>query len=120
MFSKPTYRVKVSIVVKSSALLTVESLVNTGPGSNLVNNDFVLADWKDFVKSIKSPQLRTENGEVLTIENMCTCSFVLPPMHSSLVGIVQNLAVNILLRFSFIDRGTRGIFLTERRIVSRL
>lgn len=58
-FRRATYRVNILIGVTSNSLLIGTNLLSTGVGPNVVNKDLLPPAWREPVKTIQSPQLRT-------------------------------------------------------------
>lgn len=102
---KATYCVRISVRISSNAVLTVASLLNTGARPNPVNKNFLQSAWRKSLKTIRSPPLRPANCEVGFVE-------VIVPLFVRMAnltvlawfGVVQNLAVDVVLGTSFIDR----------------
>lgn len=79
-------------------------LVDTGPGPNQINKGFLTPAWKEPLKAIRLPPLRTETCKFLSIDWI-----VLLFVHTgdllmrARLGVVENLAVDLLLRTLLID-----------------
>lgn len=117
-FRKPTYRVRISVGVTSQSMMTVASLFDTGAGPNLVNKSFIPRNWHRYVEPIEQPQLRTATREHVNVEGVIPMFVRIGDLRvRAWFGVVENLAVDILVGTSFIDRCIRGIFPTERKIV---
>lgn len=104
-------RVQTSAVISSNTTITVASLVDTGPGLISVIKDFLPPRCKESLKTIKLPPLHTLNGKVESVEVIVLlfvhiCYLRVRPC----IGVVQNFAVDVVLRMSFIDRCIRKIF----------
>lgn len=105
LFCKATYRVKISISVTSNPSLTVAGLLYTDGYPNLINKDFLPQAWKESIRAIKSPQLGTASLKVSNIDIEGIVPF--PIRIGNLCvhvwsGTVENPAVEVLLRASFI------------------
>lgn len=70
------------------------------------------------MKTIKSQPLRTANCEVVSMEGIGPLFVRIGDLHMhALFGVVENLAVDMILGTSFIDCSVRGLFSSERKIV---
>lgn len=89
-----------------------------GAGLNLINKDFLPLVWKDSIKWIKPPQLRTVNCEMVKKGGLVSLFVRMGYLRvRPWSGIVENLAVDILGP-SFIDRCIRRIFARKHKIFS--
>lgn len=70
LIRKPSYWVQISIGFRSGALLTVANILYMGAGPNLINKEFLPQGGMNFIKSIKSPQLRALCRQVGRIEGI--------------------------------------------------
>lgn len=116
-FCNPTHCVKNLIDAPSNASIVVAKLFDTGGGPSLINKDFLPLAWEDFIKSTRLPQMQTANCNVFNIESiwpLFTCIGDL--CVRAWFRIVDNLAVDILLGTSFIDRCIQRTFRTECEI----
>lgn len=103
----------------SKALLTVASLLDIVAGPNLNNKDFLPQSWNKYIKSMKSLQLRMAICKAVNIEGIVPLPIRTSNLHlHAWFGTVEDLAVDVLLGMSFIERCVRGILPTERKIVS--
>lgn len=104
VFCKATFSLKISVGVSSSTLLTVARLPILGATPNLVNKFFVLQAWKDSIKPIELVQQRKANRKVVNIEGIVALFIGMGNLHvRPWVGRVGNVAVDIVLRTSFIN-----------------
>lgn len=103
--------------ITSNALLTVESLLDTEAFPNLVNMDFIPHGGEAFIKPIKSPQLRMENHEGVNFESIVPFLVHIGDLRTCLGGILENLAVAMLLGTLFIDQCIAKIFSAKRKLV---
>lgn len=95
---EPAFAMKTSTDFTSSVLLTVKSLLDTGAGLTLVKIDFLPDAWKNSIKSIKFPQLRTASREIASKECIMLISISFGELGvRAWFVIVGNLAVNELL-----------------------
>lgn len=116
-FQKVTYGVKLSIVVTLNALQTVASLLDTGTGPNLINKELLPPVWKESVKPIQSPQLRTVNRKVDSTEGIVPLFISIGDLLvRAWFRIVGNPTVDVLLEKSFINRCIRSIFPIKRNV----
>lgn len=119
-FCNATYRIQTSVSISSKSMLTVARLVLTGISPNLVNKNFLPLVWRKSVKTIRSPPLHTLNCEVVSVDGIVPLFVHLGDLRvCTWFGVVDNLAVNLLLGTSFIDPCIGEIFPTERKVVPR-
>lgn len=89
-------------------MLTLAILVNIATGANLVNKDFLPPVWRKSMNTIKSPPLPTANCEVVSVElfmpHVVRKVYLCVP---TWFEVVKNLAVNVLVGTSFINRCVR-------------
>lgn len=120
-FRRATYRVQTSVVMSSNAMLTVESLFGTGPGPDLVNKDFLPPAWRESMESIKSATRRTVQRYVVSIEGTIPLFVHMGTLSvRASFGVVNNLALDVLLGTSFIARRPRRVFPSKQNIVPGL
>lgn len=90
-------------------MLTMASLVNRGPGPNLVNEDFLLPAWRTSMKTIKSTPLSTTNRELVSVERTVLLFIRIGELHVyTWFEVIENTAVDVLLGMSFINRCISG------------
>lgn len=117
-FRRVSYRVKMSIGVRSNALLTVASLLHMGTGRNLINTDFLPQAWKDTIKWIQLQPLRTANREVMNIEGFVYLFIRTGDLRIRVwLGTFDNYDVAVLLGTSFMYRYIGGQFSIERQVL---
>lgn len=109
---------RISVDISSNFMVHVASLVNTGAGPNFVNTGFLRPEWRDSMKTIKSPPLGTANCKVASIEGIVSLLVHIGELRlQDWFGIVQNLSVAVLLGTSFIGLCLREIFPSKRTTV---
>lgn len=64
---KPTYKLHVSIGIRSHTLTSIECLLNAGAGLNLINASFVHKKWTCHIKHTNLPRLRTPTKEPIQL-----------------------------------------------------
>lgn len=70
------------------------------------------------MKTIKSPPVRATNLEVLSVEGIVPAFLRMGDLRvCPLFRVLDNLAIEVLLRSLFIDRCIRGVFPSDRKIV---
>lgn len=117
-FTKPTYQACLAVYITSRAMFVVTSLLDTGAGPNLVNNAFLPREWQRKVVSTPSPSLRTATRETVKVEGIVRTFVQIGDLRvRAWSGVVENLAVDILLGTSFIDRFIISILAGERKVV---
>lgn len=60
-FSQAGIFFKISIYVASGVILPVAGLLRMGTGLNTIMKENLPSRWKEYIKSVKSPQLRKAN-----------------------------------------------------------
>lgn len=119
-FRKATYCFKSLKTVTSNTLLIMPRLLDLSVSYNFTNNDFLLQERKDAIKSIKSSQLQTANCKVVNIVGIVKSLIRTGDrLGCAWVVIFENLAVDVMLGTSFIDQRIRKIFATEQNVVPR-
>lgn len=117
IFRKPTYRVHISGGIASNAPSTLESILDTGVDPKFVNKDLLSRCGKEPIKSIKSPQLQTENCQVVSVKSIVPLFVgVADSCVRAWFATFENLPVDGFLGTSLIDRCIRRIFPTERKV----
>lgn len=104
-FRKLTYLVRITVGITSQAMMTVTRLLDSGSGPNLVSKSFLLHKSQKYVRPVKQPQLRTTNCEPVNLEGTVRMFVHIGNLHARVsFEVVENLAVDLLLGPSFIDR----------------
>lgn len=109
---------RLSYCVSAVSMHTNISFFDTGPGIDLVNLTLLPLQWTNCIKRGTVPHRSTETQEPLRMEGT-----ILHQVRRNDVCIrawfciVRNLAVNMLLCTSFIDRFIHGIFPAKRKAV---
>lgn len=89
-----------------------------GASPNLIKKEFLPPRWNESFKLIKSFVLRTVNRKVLNIEVIVPFFlYIGDGCVRAWFGDVKNLAVDLLLGWSFIYRCLHMIFVTKRKVV---
>lgn len=97
---------------------TLVSLFDTGASPISVKKDFLPLTWRKSTKTNKSTLLGTANCKVVSFEGIVSLFVCMGGLRmSAWFGVVKNLAVDVLLGTSFIDRRIWGIFLIEQKFV---
>lgn len=99
---KPTYIVLISIKHNTRMPRTVEALGNA-LRLNLMNSSLLLANWRSYDKILKAPPLKIFIKQSIPVQGhilLHECIGALPA-HSWFI-IIENLAVNLLLKMSLL------------------
>lgn len=113
---RPNHRLRIPVSNMSNALLTVECNLHTEAGPNSVNKHFLSRSWKESIKRIKVPLLRTANHNIVNVGDIVLLFAYIGDLRvCTWFGIVENLAVDFLLETSFINRCICGIFSTKKK-----
>lgn len=115
---KATYKRHTSNGISSQIMQTVLFLFDTGAGHKLVCELQILPEWNHHIHCGNIASVRTAAQQPSRMHG----KILLYIQFGALIvriwfGIVPNLAVDILLSSSFIDRIFCGIFLSEQKVV---
>lgn len=116
--AKPTYKVRIKIALTKTVLHPKTDLVDTAAGTNLMNEDYLNPAWKCSIERLESSKLRTATNVVIKAQGVTPFLLHIGDVQARVCfRFVQNLALNMLLGTMYIDKGIRGIFCMERKIV---
>lgn len=74
-FRKPTYRIRISVCIRSTTSLTVASLLNTSVGLNLINRDFPSVVGSNPSNRLSRHHFERRLAEWLTSKASCICLY---------------------------------------------
>lgn len=114
--TKVTYKVRVGIGLTKTVLHLILCLIGTGAGPTLSNEDYFKPQLKYRIRRLGSQQLTRQQKRSLELMVLILFVAQMRDLQAPIwFRIVQNLAVNILLRSTYIDRAF-GIYplLSER------
>lgn len=110
-----TYKLHLSYVVNAASLRTATCLLHTEDGINFFNPTLLSSQRTNCVKCRKIPHLCRATQESLRLEGTILLQVGLGDLRVRVwLGIVNNLAVDMLLGTYFIDCCIRRIFSAER------
>lgn len=116
---QPTYRCQTSFGTSPVAMLIPQCLLNTGAGLNLVNRTLIPKTWAHRIQRESLPKLQTATEQPLHVKEKILLHVRFEYLCvEAWFGIVFNLAVDIFISTSFIDKLIRGIFPSKRKVVS--
>lgn len=111
LFQKRNYKVCLTIGIQPSVMRPVIGILDTGAGPNLVAKDFLPSEWQQRIKPIRDPGLVAATKEAMVLQEMILLCVRLGDLEvRAWFGVVDRLAVRLLLGTSFIDRFVKAIF----------
>lgn len=110
----PTGWILISVGFKTGGQRTVASSLDTCTGSSLVNSSFLPPTCGLHVKPDKDPPLRTATNQAVPVQGFIYVQICMRDFHArAWFGIVEYLAMLLLLGTSHINQCIRGICPTE-------
>lgn len=110
-FPNHKYKIRTCIGVHRSALYSMTCLVDTGAGPNIINEAYPRPDWESRTKRLDPPKLGTEIKELIEVQRIISVILNMEtPQLRTQPGVVQNLAVAILLGPTYFTCSIKGIF----------
>lgn len=96
----------------------VTIVLDTVAGKHLTDSLFIPSSRKSKIKRISVPSLSTAGRQSISAIGVIMLHFCIGDvMVRAWFGVVDNLAVFVTFRISFIDRFVKGIFPSERKVV---
>lgn len=118
LLPKSTYIFTFELGVNTQQFGPQTCLLNTGAGLNLISKASQKRQIFTNIKKQKFSRLRTATKEPISLRGKILLFISMNELSVRvLFGIVENLAIEVLLRTSFIDRYIRGNFPSERKVV---
>lgn len=115
--AKPTYKLCFSIGIHTHELAPNKCLLDTATGLNLINANLIHLEWINRVKHTDLPRFRTATKEPIHLQGTILLHHQIGNLNTRVwFSIFPNLAVDLLLGTSFVDRFIRGIFPGERKV----
>lgn len=119
-FWKPVYRVLICVGIQSERQHTVVWLLDLGAVRILVKSSFLQPILCSNVRPVEAPPLstlRTATNKADSFQGVIFLIGYMRILHAcAWLHILENLAVNLLLGTSYMDRSIRVIFPTKRKI----
>lgn len=107
-----------SLDIKGLTQQTVSTFLETGDGLSHLNSSFFPPNWRSNVKRIKSLPMRTATKQPVPVQCLIFLHRGMGDLHSRFwLGIVENIAEDLLLGTSYIEQGIRGIIPAKQMIV---
>lgn len=117
-FCKPTYQVLSSVGITLNALLIVARLIDSGAGTNAVNQNFQSLFLKECIKVLRSPPLPKARPEVVYFDSLLSSFLGIGDLDvGPWFGRVFSLTVDVWFWTSFIDEFIRSM-IPSKKIVS--
>lgn len=116
LLSKPSYKVRIQAGHCPNKLQPNTCLLDTGRGVNIINSRPIQGNCKQKIKNHLTPKFQTAIKEPLTfLETILLLVHIGTLRDEVWFGLVENLAVDILLGTHYIERYIRRIFPGERK-----
>lgn len=110
-FQKPAYQIVIPLGVRAGMQSTVESLLDTGAGLDLINSSFLPPKWRSYVKPFKALPLGTAAEQAVPVRGLISLQVCTGDEHARAgLGTVENIALDHLLVASNLDQCIYGIF----------
>lgn len=111
LFQKATYRVLITVGATAVMQRTVANLLDMGTDLNLLNNLFLLWNWKLQFKPMKPLLLQTVTRQAVSAQGHISLPIFTEDLQAGpWLRIAENPEVAILLGTSFINNCICGIF----------
>lgn len=118
--AKPTYKIRITYGVSAITMCTADCLLDTGAGAIHIRSSMLPPSWKNRIKHENVPQLFIPKKQLLLFDRLILLQFRLAELTKKWFRVHLHLTEDIPLSTLLIDRFIRGIFLSERRVVSWL
>lgn len=116
-FSKPTYRVCISVELIIFVMPPPACLIGTGAGLSLVNDVHLLQQWRKEIHQLLAPKLGIATKQAISVVGVVPLFVQVEDLQVRLWLVVfKILAVALLLGTEFIQRCIRGMFPLERNL----
>lgn len=104
--------------MNKTVLYSTTFLADTGADTNFINEAYLRPHWKFCIRLLDLPKLRTETNEPIKVAGITLLILKLGTLQvGPWLDVVENLAVNILLGITYIDRCFKRIISMDRKIV---
>ena len=118
LFQKRNYKIRISWGTKSNSLSPKTVVLDTGAGPNLVNRNDLPREWMKKIRLIRNVKLTSASRNAMNLVGVLPLFIRMGDLKVRVwFGVVENLAVPVLLGTSYIDRFVQGIFPQERKVV---
>lgn len=112
------YKAAVTVDLSSREMRTINRVLHTGDGPNLIGENDLCDKWLPAVKSEQKPQLQSVTYQKLPMVGKITVHVRVGGARVRVdFGAVRQMAVPVLLESSFIDKYDREIVPDKRKIV---
>lgn len=116
--SKRNYKVSMTISLMAKMMHNTNVMFDTVTALDLILEEFIEAKWLKAIQTNSRPALKNTTNRKVSVVGMISLHVVVGYSRARVVfGIVPNLAVQVRLENSFINRFVKGILPLERRIV---
>ena len=118
MLSSRNYKLRMSWGINSKSLLPQTVILDTGAGPNLVDYGRLPEKWKKKIKKVKRVSMTSASKDKMNLVGVIPIVIRLGDLKVRVwFGVIEELAVPVLLGTSFADRFIQGIFPQERKVV---
>lgn len=119
LFATANYKTYTTIGTSPLAMTPVTCIVDTGTGFILIEKSFLHPTWMSRIKRRRFLKMRSANLQSIRTEEVIILHISIGVLCIQVwFGVAADLAVDVLLDFSFIDQYIRGIFPPERTLVT--
>lgn len=103
----------------ASSMRPIKCVFYTGAGPSLVREDLVQPDWLPSIRLSDNPRLRSATNENVDVVGTVILHVQIGDIRVRVIfGIVRSFAAPALLRTSLMHKCIKGIFPTNRKIVT--
>jgi len=118
LFRQKNYRVEATVTGPDGTTIRTPIVIDTGAGPNLVNYDWLTANWREQARDVDPPALRSANQEPMLVRQVVRLCVQMGDLPVDVwFGIVKGLAVKVLLGTSYIDRFVQSIEPQQQLVV---
>lgn len=117
MLKSNKYKVPVTIGIDSSHICPVVCVLDTGTGPNLTRTDVLDPGWVQNIHQRDVPEIRSASDTRLSVLGTITLHLRMGESRTCvMVGVVEKLAVPMLLRKTIIDRFIKQVNRTKGKL----
>ena len=118
LFKKRNYKVVVRVGTSETDAKEVTAILDTGAGPNLASKELLERSWLPRIRPTTDPGLTAATRQRIHVDGKILLTVRLGDLTARVYfGIVERLAVPLLLGTSFIDRFIDGVFPRTRQVV---
>jgi hypothetical protein len=117
LFQSHNYKLGVSVVLTRAVLFPVRSVLDTGPGPNLVREDVLPSGWdRLLIPNLPLPRITNASGKRMPLKGVITLFVKVGTLVRRRLYVTRGLGVPCILGCNFINLHVRSIHPKERRI----